>query len=216
MARALDRIYRLLGLLYRIDDVAAARSAIEHGDVRRRARALEYLDNLLGSVVRRRVLPILDDTPWADKVRHANAMLKSRPRELDDTLAQLVHDDDAVVAASAIHSVARRRLWALSDDLEYVAGRRGTLDAAVVEAADWALRQRSQPASTLDPGRCASGRGAGGPGARQPAVRVRVGGRAVPDRGRWRRDSISARAGTVSRRRAGAVRRVPARGHGRR
>ena len=109
MARALDRIYRLLGLLYQVDDIAAARSAIEHGDARRRARAIEYLDNLLAGHIRRRVMPLLDDTPLAEKVRHANALLKSRPRELDDTLAQLVHDDDPVVAASAIHFVAPAR-----------------------------------------------------------------------------------------------------------
>jgi len=150
MTRALDRIYRLLGLLYQIDDVAAARSAIEHGDARRRARGVEYLDNLLKGAVRRRVLPLLDDTPLPDKVHHANTILKSRPRELEDTLAQLVHDEDAVVAASAVHFVARRRLWALSDDLEFILAHRDDRNAAVVEAADWALRQRSRPDSAAD------------------------------------------------------------------
>ena len=152
MARALDRIYRLLGLLYQVDDIAAARSAIEHGDARRRARAIEYLDNLLAGHVRRRVVPLLEDTPVAEKVRHANALLKSRPRELDDTLAQLVHDDDAVVAASAIHFAARGGRWAVADDLEYVVAHRQTLAAAVVEAAEWALRQRPQPHSAGEAG----------------------------------------------------------------
>jgi AAA family ATP:ADP antiporter len=144
MTRGLDRIYRLLGLLYHVGDIAAARHTIEQGEAQRRAAAIEYLDNLLGGIVRRRVLPILDDTPLADKVRHANGILKSRPRELDDTLAQLVHDDDPVVAASAIHFVARGRLWALADDLEYVLSHRPTDDAAVVEAAAWALRAHRQ------------------------------------------------------------------------
>jgi len=150
MARALDRIYRLLGLLYHVDDIAAARYTIEQGEARRRARAIEYLDNLLGGIVRRRVLPILDDTPMAEKVRHANGLLKSRPRELEDTLAQLVHDDDPVVAASAIHFVARRQLWALADDLTFITSRRGTEDPVVVEAADWALLQRRPPAAVTD------------------------------------------------------------------
>jgi AAA family ATP:ADP antiporter len=139
MARGLDRIYRLLGLLYHIGDIAAARHTIEQGEARRRAAAIEYLDNLLGGIVRRRVLPILDDTPLADKVRHANAVLKSRPRELEDTLAQLVHDDDPVVAASAIHFVARHQLWRLADDVEYVISHRPPADVAVIEAATWAL-----------------------------------------------------------------------------
>ena len=101
--RTIDRIYRLLGLLYHVDDVAAARYTIEQGQGRRRAAAVEYLDNLLGGVVRKRVMPILDDSPLTEKVRYANAVLKSRPRDLEDTLAQLVHEDDPVVAAAAIH-----------------------------------------------------------------------------------------------------------------
>jgi AAA family ATP:ADP antiporter len=139
--RAIDRIYCLIGLLYHVDDVAAARYTIERGQTRRRAAAVEYLDNLLGGVVRRRVMPILDDTPLADKVRHANLVLKSRPRDLEDTLAQLVYDDDPVIAASAIHFVGQRGLWSLADDLEYVLGHRAG-DRTVVEAASWALATR--------------------------------------------------------------------------
>jgi AAA family ATP:ADP antiporter len=139
--RAVDRIYCLIGLLYHVDDVAAARYTIERGHTRRRAAAVEYLDNLLGGVVRRRVMPILDDTPLAEKVRHANLVLKSRPRDLEDTLAQLVHDDDPVIAASAIHFVGQRGLWSLADDLEYVLGHRAG-DRSVVEAASWAIAAR--------------------------------------------------------------------------
>ena len=76
LARTLDRIFRLVGLLYSVDDVAAARYAIEHGAGRRRAAAVEYLDNLLKGNVRKRVLPILDDTPIAEKVRVANLALE--------------------------------------------------------------------------------------------------------------------------------------------
>ncbi len=47
LERTLDRIYRLLGLLYPWKDVAAARYAIEQPDGRARAGAVEYLDNLL-------------------------------------------------------------------------------------------------------------------------------------------------------------------------
>ena len=108
LRRSVDRIYRLLGLLYHVEDVAAARYTIEQGERRRRAAAVEYLDNLLGGVVRKRVMPILDDTPLAEKVRYANGVLRSRPRDLEDTLAQLIHDDDPVIAASAIHFAAQR------------------------------------------------------------------------------------------------------------
>jgi ATP:ADP antiporter, AAA family len=139
--RTIDRIYRLLGLLYHVDDVAAARYTIEQGESRRRAAAVEYLDNLLGGVVRKRVMPILDDSPLTEKVRYANLVLKSRPRDLDDTVAQLVHEDDPVVAAAAIHFVGQRHMWGLCDDLEYVASHRSE-NRVISEAVSWALAVR--------------------------------------------------------------------------
>ena len=140
LARALDRIYRLLGLIYPWKDVAAARYTIEHSDARTRAGAIEYMDNLLGGAVRKRVMPLIDDAPMEQKVRHANFFLKTRARDLEDTLAQLVHDeDDQVVAAAAVHFVEERQLWSLIDDLEFAVAQRTVADRYVLEAASWAL-----------------------------------------------------------------------------
>jgi AAA family ATP:ADP antiporter len=140
LRRSVDRVYRLLGLLYHVDDVAAARFTIEQGERRRRAAAVEYLDNLLGGVVRKRVMPILDDTPLTEKVRYANNVLRSRPRDLEDTLAQLVHDDDPVIAASAIHFGSQHQFESLKGDFDYIATHRSPHDAFVREAALWAAR----------------------------------------------------------------------------
>ena len=138
LERAVDRVLRVLGLIYPWQDVAAARYTLAHGHARARAGALEYLDNLLDSAVRRRVMPILEETPMEEKVRRANAMLGTRPRDLEDTLAQLVHDDDPVLSAASIHLIRQRRLSTLADDLEYVLAHRR--DAPYVsEAASWAL-----------------------------------------------------------------------------
>jgi AAA family ATP:ADP antiporter len=147
LARTLDRVYRLLGLLYAWRDIAAARQALEGQDGRRRAHALEFLDNLLGGQVRRRVMPILDDLSPGDKVRIAHRVLRSRLRDLDDTLAQLVHEPDPVVAAAAVEFIEGRRLWSLADDLEFVVSHR-TADRLVVEAAQWALASRGDGAGS--------------------------------------------------------------------
>ena len=48
IVRTVDRIYRLLALIYPWKDVAAARWAIERGDNKARANALEYLDLVQG------------------------------------------------------------------------------------------------------------------------------------------------------------------------
>ena len=115
LKRTLDRIYRELVLLYPWKDVAAARRTIEGPDPHARANAVEFLDTLMTGTVRKRVTPIIEDMPLADRVRHANSVLKTRERDLEDTLARLVHDEDPVLAASAIHLAAERRLAALAD-----------------------------------------------------------------------------------------------------
>ena len=142
LERAIDCLYRLLGLLYDTNHVAAARYTIEHGDARRRAAAVEYLDHLLKGPVRKRVLPILEETSEAERLRHAYLALQTRPRDLEDALARLLHDDDPVFAAAAVHLIVQRRLWGLTGDIEYVLGHRSADGHAAVEAASWALTIR--------------------------------------------------------------------------
>src|SRR6185503_19704030 len=140
LGRTLDRLYKLLGLLYPWKDISAARWSLEHGDARVKASAAEYLDNLLDSQVRKRVMPVLEDLPIEEKVRRGNLLLKTRVRDAEDSLAQLVHDEDQIVAAAAMHFVEQRGLWAnLSDDLEYALEHRDAKDWYVFEAASWTL-----------------------------------------------------------------------------
>ena len=146
LERTLDRVYRLLSLIYPWNDVAAARWTLEHGDSRARASATEYLDNLFTGAVRKRVMPVLEDLPLEEKVRRGNVILKSRIRDAEDSLAQLVHDDDQVIAATAMHFIQSRGLWSLADDLEYALAHRDVRDWQVFEAASWALAaQRLSP-----------------------------------------------------------------------
>ena len=58
--------------------------------------------------------------PADERVRRGNVIYKTRVRDLEDTIAQLIHDDNQVVASAAILLVEERRLWALKDDLEHV------------------------------------------------------------------------------------------------
>ena len=143
--RALDRIYRLLGLLQPWKDVAAARWAIERGDARARAGALEYLDNVLTGALRKRLMPVLDDAPLDEKVRKALASLGSRPRDEEETLLELINDEDEVISASAIDLARARRVWALEADIEHVLAHRDVNDWHVFEAASWALAERRMP-----------------------------------------------------------------------
>ena len=139
LERILDRVYRLVGVLHEVDDVTAARHAIESGDRTRRAHAIEYLDNLLRGNVRKCIMPLIDETPMSAKVHHANRLLKTTPRDLEDTLAQLIHDGDRVVAATAIHYAARHGPASLTGDLEWLNSHRSNTHPSVSDTAAWVL-----------------------------------------------------------------------------
>ena len=133
--RTVDRTYHLLGLLYPWKDIAAARWAIEHGKSRARASALEYLDNILASQLRKRVLSMLEDLPLEEKVRRGNVFLKTRPRDGEETMLELINDDDQVIAAAAIDLVGEKEMWALTDDVEHVLAHRSPKDWYLFESA---------------------------------------------------------------------------------
>lgn len=142
MDRMRDRLYRLLELLYPWRDVAAAEWTLLHGEPRARASASEYLDNILTGTLRRRIMPIVEDLPRDEKVRRGNVFIRSRPRDLEETLLQLINDEDPVIAAAAIEFVRHRQLWTLGDDVEHVLAFRDPADWYVFESASWALAER--------------------------------------------------------------------------
>ena len=146
LARAKDRVYRLLALIYPWKDIAAAEWTIQHGDQRNRASASEYLDNLLSGPLRKRIMPMLEDLPMDEKVRRGNVLLKTRPRDVEETLLQLINDEDQVIAASAIDVVRQQKIWSLADDVEHVLAHRDVRDWYVFEAASWALAEQRMAA----------------------------------------------------------------------
>ena len=92
------------------------------------------------------MMPVLEEMPIEEKVRRANVLLKTRPRDVEETLLQLINDDDQVIAASAIDTAREHKIWALADDIEHVLAHRDVRDWYVFEAASWALAEQRMPA----------------------------------------------------------------------
>ena len=139
LSRGIDRMFRLLGLIYDWKDVRAGRIAIERGDVRARASAIEFLDNTLSGPLRKMLLPVIEDIPLPEKVRKGNVFLKNRVRGVEETLERLIYDDDPVVATAAIDLVRERKLWSLAPELEQVLQFRDVRDFIVFESVSYAL-----------------------------------------------------------------------------
>ena len=91
-------------------------------------------------------MPLIEELPAEEKVKRGNALLKTRIRDAEDSLAQLIHDEDQVVAAAAVQLVEQRGLWSLADDLEYALEHRDVRDWYVFEAASWALAAKNMTA----------------------------------------------------------------------
>jgi ATP:ADP antiporter, AAA family len=137
--RAMGRVFQLLGLIFPPSDIAAVAGALRSSDGRQRSGATELLDNMLSGELRRRVMLLVEEMPTEERVRKGNVIYRTRARDLDDSIAQLIHDENQVVAASAILLVEERGLWSLTGDLEHLLGHRTARDWHVFEAASWAL-----------------------------------------------------------------------------
>jgi CRP-like cAMP-binding protein len=143
--RGRARIFQLLALIYPPDDIAAAQWTLSYGDARNRASASEYLDNLLSGPIRKMVMPVVEDLPIEEQVRRGNVLIRTRPRDVEETLLQLINDDDQVVSACAIDLVRQRGMWSLAADIEHVLAHRDAKDWFVFEAASWALAEQRMP-----------------------------------------------------------------------
>jgi AAA family ATP:ADP antiporter len=138
-SRAMNRTFNLLGLIHSQSDIAAVRHALQDADVRVRSRGIEFIDNLLQGDVRKRVMLLLDEMPIEERIRKGNVIYRTRTRDVEDTVAQLLHDEDQSIASAAVLLVEERGLWSLADDLEHVLAHRDVRDQHVFEAASWAL-----------------------------------------------------------------------------
>jgi ATP:ADP antiporter, AAA family len=144
--RAYNRMFLMLALVHPPSDIYAVRTTLEIGEGRAVSGAIEYLDNVLKGDVRRRVMLLVEDMPQDERMRKGNVIYRTRARDVEDTLAQLLHDEQQSIAAAAIHLVEARKLWNLADDIEHILQHRDPRDWYVFEAASWALAAHRMPA----------------------------------------------------------------------
>lgn len=99
---SLERTFRLLGLIYPPPDVYKAFLGIQSPDLRRRARAIEFLDNLITR----------DDRPFVFPFVETSALLRQRraDRERGDGLRILLSCEESWLRACAVFAASPRWL----------------------------------------------------------------------------------------------------------
>jgi HEAT repeat protein len=102
------RIFMLLAVLYPQAEMGHIYEGIlrdpSHPDVpRRRANAVELLDNLLERDLKQKLLPLLDDARRAHRLRAVADLFPLPRRTRDEVIAELCRDVTPWVRACAIH-----------------------------------------------------------------------------------------------------------------
>ncbi len=111
IAQAQQRMFLLLTVLYpnaemeRIE--ADLRDEVAIDAPRRRANAVELLDNLLDRELKRRLLPLVEDIPRVEKLASVVDLLPLRRATREETLEALCHADTAWLRACALNYAAR-------------------------------------------------------------------------------------------------------------
>jgi ATP:ADP antiporter, AAA family len=145
MEHEVERLFRLLALLYPPRDIHNAYAGLTSGQSRVQANALEVLEHLLRAEHYRLLACALDpDIGLKEKLHFAERLCHARVESQAEALRILLHSEDRWLCACALHAVGELMLPDLNQELARVT-RRG--DALLEETWAWTtLRLGAAPA----------------------------------------------------------------------
>ena len=138
----LRNCFRLLAIGQEGTDLRIARERLLDLDRKGRARALEYLDNVLDGAHRQKVLTLIDDQPLEERLESIERLFGLRPQGARDTLTDLLVADPIPdesgrwLVAAAVQSVLQQSIKTLFPRVRELAER--AADDLVRETAEWA------------------------------------------------------------------------------
>ena len=145
MDEHLHNIFGLLAGLYPPKDIWAAYRSLLSEQAALRNTALEYLDNTIGSALRAKVAPMLDNTPLAEKLQYAKGIGVEPPRSKTELLRHLLSSDEdgdateSGLRVSAMYHVYTEQIAELYATVSTMRGEGE--DPFVLETAEWVTRR---------------------------------------------------------------------------
>ena len=103
LSRSLDRIFRLLALIYSPRDIVQAYSSLVSNNPFMKSAAIEFLDSTLDRTIRRWILPVIDSIPREEKLRRAQSIFSIKRSSGKEAVIELVNDSDEWLAACALY-----------------------------------------------------------------------------------------------------------------
>ena len=131
MGQEMERIFRLLSLLYPTHDLHSAYVGAQSDKPRVRDDALELLDNILKPQMRDLLVPLLDrQVDGGERLRVADRLLGTQVETPEQALVTLLHTEDPWLMSCAAYTIGTLGLTSLEPELD-----------ACLEHADPLLRQ---------------------------------------------------------------------------
>ena len=114
----LERIFRLLGLLYPHLDVHSAYLGLQSKNVSVYDNALEFLDNVLKVQLREMLVPLLDGkVTVAERARLAQRLVRAKIDNQEQAVAALVQSDDPWLRSCGAYAIGNLGLKSLEGEL---------------------------------------------------------------------------------------------------
>jgi HEAT repeat protein len=118
MQQELERVFRLLGLLYPHLDVHSAHVGLQSKSVAVHDNALEFLDNVLKPQLREMLVPLLDSKVTVHERAHlAQRLVHTKIESQEQAVAALIASDDPWLRSCGAFAVGAFGLRSLEDQL---------------------------------------------------------------------------------------------------
>jgi hypothetical protein len=147
MKHEVERIFRVLDLLYPRDDISGVYFGLKSKSMVLHDNALEFLDNVLKTQFRRMLVPLLDPkVGLAERVSIANRLVLARIESSEQAIAVLVASNDPCLQCCGAHAIGIFRLKSLEHKLNHCLDHPDSLLRETARQAKLRL-QRSQAPS---------------------------------------------------------------------
>ncbi len=144
MNQEVERIFRLLSLLYPQFDFHSAHVGLQSESATVHSNALEFLDNVLKPQLRSVLVPLLDgDIGMEERIKIANRMVGAKVESKEDAVAALVASDDPWLKSCGAYAIGTLGLKSLEYFLDECLSHS---DPLLRETARWAKLRLAAPA----------------------------------------------------------------------
>jgi hypothetical protein len=128
MDREVERIFRLMKLLFPSIDLQNAYRGIQSRDHATHANALEFLENTLNPGLRTLLLPLIDsEVGVGERIRFADAFLNTTVASHEAAVAALVHSEDPWLKSCGVYAIGKLHLNTFDAELQRLASDRDPL-----------------------------------------------------------------------------------------